>query len=82
MAVIILFIICVKLVTDLFSNFNCRAETVKSDCHFTRNLHKMNGSPAVYRGGLEQVSVEVNDILIVQHSVFISVAIIVLIQRN
>ena len=49
---------------------------------FNRNLHKMNGSPAVYRGGLEQVSVEVNDILIVQHSVFIPATIIVLIQRN
>ena len=36
--------------------------------YFSRNLHKMNGTPAVGRGGLEQVSVEVNDILIVQHS--------------
>ena len=50
--------------------------------YFSRNLHKMNGTPAVGRGGLVQVSVEVNDILIVQHSVFISAAITVLIQRN
>ena len=53
--------------------------------HFTRNLHKMNKSSAGEKekgGGGCMSPVEVNDIIIVQYSVFISAAIIVLIQRN